>query len=730
MDSAPDGVYNKGMRPKNVRYPSGRLVHYRYGPEGSRDEMISRLATIHDDSDGLPGEVLSEYAYSGLGRMASERYPTPDVRLDYYQGTSPAAGQPSTASRQGYAGLDRYGRVKDQRWRYEGATPADLDRYAYGYDYGSNRLWRENMLTHGTANKFDEFYTYDGLSRLSNADRGTLDDPPWGGILAQVFRQKWGLDQMGNWDRFWQDNSDSGATWDIDQTRDHNAANEITAIGGTGGWFTPPVYDARGNMVTMPKSDSPTVAMQCVYDAWNRMVQAKQADNTVIVTYRYDGTGRRIRKLLGADPENPTATYDFYHNPAWQILETRKNGSANPLEQFVWSPRYVHSPVCRWYDSDTDGQNVVQHYYTNDANFNVTALIEPDGDVVERYTYDPYGKVTFRAPAWSPLEGNVSAYANDVLFTGHRLDVETGLYYTPFRYYHPTLGDWITRDGGYWDGPNVYQYVGSQPIQLLDPLGQKLCFTIKNTTNCKERKIWIVIHDYLAQGADLEVLTLNSLAGVDKERCCVKLDSAKTHSEQLVKALADAKEPAIVWLLMGGAEYSAYYDPKTKYLWLATEERYAEAMFRKKDSDIVDRGNRKFPADDKELAIVLAHEMIHAYYHQVEPRKDSEPIGEQHLFKMAPADATPGQYYVWGLGIHAETEYYTVGMEVAQRNDREKKFVVTNYGSAKGFTENQIREDFGYPWIRMSYGKYVDYSKLVQVAYPKYSVEKAPDKKR
>jgi len=287
---------------------------------------------------------------------------------------------------------------------------------------------------------------------------------------------------MGNWHFFKQDNSDSGATWSLEQERQHNAANEITDITETTGpeWITP-AYDARGNMVTMPKPDSPASAMNCVYDAWNRMVQAKEANGTIIVTYCYDGTGRRIRKLLGADPENPTATYDFYHNPAWQILENRKNGSANPLEQFVWSPRYVHSPVLRWRDTDGNGSLDETLYYTNDANFNVTALVGTDGAVVERYTYDPYGKVTLRGPDWGEISWPESKQ-NDILFTGHRLDAETGLYYTPFRYYHPMVGRWISRDPIEYMmyDLNLCEYGKSSPGNQVDEFG----LTVKKYIDC------------------------------------------------------------------------------------------------------------------------------------------------------------------------------------------------------------------------------------------------------
>ncbi len=54
-----------------------------------------------------------------------------------------------------YAGFDRFGRVIDHRW-YAYAASADRDRYTYGYDRASNRLYRENTLTSGR----DESYGY------------------------------------------------------------------------------------------------------------------------------------------------------------------------------------------------------------------------------------------------------------------------------------------------------------------------------------------------------------------------------------------------------------------------------------------------------------------------------------------------------------------------------------------------------------------------------------------
>lgn len=44
------------------------------------------------------------------------------------------------------AGFSRFRRIKRQLWRYCGGTPADRDKLGYGYDYNSNRTYRENTL--------------------------------------------------------------------------------------------------------------------------------------------------------------------------------------------------------------------------------------------------------------------------------------------------------------------------------------------------------------------------------------------------------------------------------------------------------------------------------------------------------------------------------------------------------------------------------------------------------
>ncbi len=114
-----------------------------------------------------------------------------------------------------------------------------------------------------------------------------------------------------------------------------------------------------------------------------------------------------------------------------------------------------------------------QHFFLQDANFNVTAITDETGTVLERYAYTPYGKVTVLDVNYSAVSGNVSTVSNEILYTGRRRDPETNLQLNRNRFYASHLGRWINRDPiGYGGGTlNLYEYVNGMPPVGLDPEG-------------------------------------------------------------------------------------------------------------------------------------------------------------------------------------------------------------------------------------------------------------------
>ena len=67
-------------------------------------------------------------------------------------------------------------------------------------------------------------------------------------------------------------------------------------------------------------------------------------------------------------------------------------------------------------------------YYTQDANMNITALVAVDGDVVERYVYDTYGRMGIYDGAWTSELSWSGSKKNEILYCGYRFDPESGLY--------------------------------------------------------------------------------------------------------------------------------------------------------------------------------------------------------------------------------------------------------------------------------------------------------------
>src|SRR5262249_43431236 len=131
-------------------------------------------------------------------------------------------------------------------------------------------------------------------------------------------------------------------------------------------------------------------------------------------------------------------------------------------------------------------------YVEQEANWDVTALVNASGTVVERYDYDPFGQVTYLTASWTTQMS--SAYLMVYLHQGGRYAVSTGLYYFRNRDDSPVLGRWTRPDSaGYVDGPNLYEYEKNQPVGATDPLG--LAWTkdqlLDNVMKCPESaRLW------------------------------------------------------------------------------------------------------------------------------------------------------------------------------------------------------------------------------------------------
>ena len=141
---------------------------------------------------------------------------------------------------------------------------------------------------------------------------------------------------------------------------------------------TEDAWDANGNL----RDDG---TYKYTYDAWNRLVKvtAKADTGIVIQEAAYDADGRRVKKVVTNSGDHDGTTVYYYHGQ--QIIETR-DGSGNLTMQVYHGTQYIDEIV---------GLRLPygRVYVHQDANWNVIALTDLKGAVLERYYYSPYGEL-------------------------------------------------------------------------------------------------------------------------------------------------------------------------------------------------------------------------------------------------------------------------------------------------------------------------------------------------
>ena len=170
---------------------------------------------------------------------------------------------------------------------------------------------------------------------------------------------------------------------------------------------------------------------------------------SAVVEYLYDGNGRRLAKTVTRHdaPGSPVAT--FYVWDGWTVVEEVES-VLDPATGF-WSESLTaeYLPGLGLDNHTVAFIDDEEIHFHQDHLGNVLMVTDEDGDVLERYRYDLNGNVTVLdedGEEISPTSEitNLTSSISPYLFTGRRLDPETGLYYFRNRYYSPLLGKFIS----------------------------------------------------------------------------------------------------------------------------------------------------------------------------------------------------------------------------------------------------------------------------------------------
>ena len=161
--------------------------------------------------------------YNGLGRVAHVF-----GRNKSTSGTTQYSVERKTFSATGnYDSWDRFGRTVKQKWT-KFNTSNVRDEINYTYDYAGNRTSREDVLAATNSVDIDQTYDYDDLHRLKGFKEGNLVAGAITGTPAKA--KDWTLDPLGNWGTFVEK---AAGTTTLNQTRTHNDANELGAVGAS-----------------------------------------------------------------------------------------------------------------------------------------------------------------------------------------------------------------------------------------------------------------------------------------------------------------------------------------------------------------------------------------------------------------------------------------------------------------------------------------------------------------
>jgi RHS repeat-associated protein len=222
---------------------------------------------------------------------------------------------------------------------------------------------------------------------------------------------------------------------------DYDAANEMIRHNSPTPNLT---YDSNGNLTS--QTDQFGTATY-IWNARNQLVAVIASG--LDASFAYDAFGRRIRKTINGE------TTEYQYDGAHVVAEIQ-GGVVRAT--YLRIPQ-TGEPLIR---TLSDGSH---EYYLLDALGSTLALTDDTGAVKTRYFYDEFGNVTITgAPSTNPFQ-----------YTGQENDGATGLYYYKARYYSPKLRRFLSEDpiGISGGDTNLYAYVRNNPVNLVDPDGQR-----------------------------------------------------------------------------------------------------------------------------------------------------------------------------------------------------------------------------------------------------------------
>ena len=243
-------------------------------------------------------------------------------------------------------------------------------------------------------------------------------------------------------------------------------------------------YDLEGNPVS--------------YDGksyvWNgkQLAEIKAADGSY-TQYNYDASGLRTQKKQYKSDGTLEYSVDYIwkdgkisvQNMVYNI-EQEKDGVVT-YKPITFTSKFVY------FNNENTPSAIILNGQTmllkKNIQGDVTSIIEPSGETMISFSYDPWGNITYIAD--ESLDETAKAVITaicPVTYRGYNYDFTTGLYYLQSRYYNPEWGRFLNADDtsillssvGSPLGANMYAYCNNNPINKIDYNGLSGTDVVKN----------------------------------------------------------------------------------------------------------------------------------------------------------------------------------------------------------------------------------------------------------
>ena len=202
-------------------------------------------------------------------------------------------------------------------------------------------------------------------------------------------------------------------------------------------------------------------AFSGVYNAANQLVSASNsgalAASPMTAGFVYDGLGRCVKRTLG--DEATVFVYD-----GWKPI-----GEFDQWGNFqAWNVYGAGADEILLRNKGNMGYTI----FLLDRHGNVAFLVDNNGLLREKYTYDVFGQPTIiNNETGEKLTS--TWYSHDFLFQGREYISQLGIYDYRNRFYLPATGRFLQSDPKGFDAGdmNLFRYCGDDPVDLSDPTG-------------------------------------------------------------------------------------------------------------------------------------------------------------------------------------------------------------------------------------------------------------------